>query len=107
MTDVYRFTLLLDGINDACSIALDGKWGSGKSFFVMQSKMVIEALNPSFINFESEDVAKIKSYINRNTDILSIQPQVPVYYDAWSNDNDSDPILSGCLRDNTKCENGF
>lgn len=96
--DIYRFALILDGINDACSIALDGKWGSGKSFFVMQLKMVIEAFNPFFGNADSEDVAKIKSYMEavkpRNTDILSLQPQVPVYYDAWSNDNDSDPVLS-------------
>lgn len=96
--DVYRFALLLDGINDACSIALDGKWGSGKSFFVMQSKMVIEAFNPFFGDANSEDVATIKSHMEvfkpHDADILSFQPQVPVYYDAWSNDNDVDPVLS-------------
>lgn len=97
--DVYRFVNLLDDINDACSIALDGKWGSGKTFFVMQSKMVIEAFNPNFNNAASaEDVAKIKSCMEEcqysDTQVLSLQPQIPVYYDAWSNDNDSEPVLS-------------
>ncbi len=40
--DVFRFTTLLDNIEDSCSIALDGKWGSGKTFFVKQQKMILE-----------------------------------------------------------------
>jgi tRNA A37 threonylcarbamoyladenosine biosynthesis protein TsaE len=32
--DIFRFITLLDTIDDSCSIALDGKWGSGKTFFV-------------------------------------------------------------------------
>lgn len=96
--DVFRFTTLLDNIDDSCSIALDGKWGSGKTFFVKQLKMILEAYNPFFEDATSADYARIKSYMEaykpRGDESLNFQPQVAVYYDSWANDNDVDPILS-------------
>lgn len=41
--DLFRFISILDSIEDSCSIALDGNWGSGKTFFVKQAKMVFHA----------------------------------------------------------------
>ena len=38
--DLIHFIAILDAIEDGCSIALDGNWGSGKTFFVKQAKMV-------------------------------------------------------------------
>ena len=32
--DVLRFTELLNSIESSCSIALDARWGAGKTFFV-------------------------------------------------------------------------
>ena len=43
--DIYRFINLLNAIEDNCSVALDGAWGSGKTFFVKQAKMVLDAYN--------------------------------------------------------------
>ncbi|MEL7658172.1 MAG: P-loop NTPase fold protein, partial [Bacillota bacterium] len=96
--DVFRFTTLLDSIDDSCSIALDGKWGSGKTFFVKQLKMTLEAYNPSFKDAAADDYTRTKSrmeaYRTRGDVSPNFQPQVAVYYDSWANDNDVDPILS-------------
>lgn len=95
--DVFRFMTLLDSIGDSCSIALDGKWGSGKTFFVKQLKMILAAYNPFFEGSASEDYTRIKGIMEGNKprdDESVFQPQVAVYYDAWTNDNDVDPILS-------------
>lgn len=42
--DIYRFINLLNAIEDNCSVALDGAWGSGKTFFVKQTKMILDAI---------------------------------------------------------------
>jgi hypothetical protein len=95
--DLFRFIDLLDSIDDSCSVALDGKWGSGKTFFVKQLKMILEVHNPFFKDYASEDHARIKSCTEGHKlcyGEANLQPQVAVYYDAWANDNDVDPILS-------------
>lgn len=94
--DVLRFTTILNAIEDSCSIALDGKWGSGKTFFVKQTKMVLDAYNDYMKALDPNDKVKIKEICSKfmKTHSLELQPQVCVYYDAWENDNDDDPILS-------------
>lgn len=42
---VYFYNLLLSQ-GGSTSIALDGRWGSGKTFFVKQSMLLINARNP-------------------------------------------------------------
>ncbi len=93
--DVFRFIKILNSIDDSCSIALDGGWGSGKTFFVKQAKMVLDAHN-DFIASDDADRGKIKglwSQYQKNQS-MELQTQVSVYYDSWENDNDDDPVLS-------------
>lgn len=95
-SDVIHFVDILDSAEDNCAIALEGKWGSGKTFFVKQTKMVLDAHNDFLSNTCEEDRKKIKDLrasFYRNS-APELQPQVCVYYDAWENDNDDDPILS-------------
>lgn len=95
-SDVFHFIDILDSAEDNCSIALEGKWGSGKTFFVKQAKMVLDAHN-DFLSYTcEEDRNKIKNIRDSFYQNLApeLQPQVCVYYDAWENDNDDDPILS-------------
>lgn len=94
--DVLRFVDILNSLEGGCSIAIDGNWGSGKTFFVKQAKMVLDAHN-RFVDSEAaanrEQIIDIRNqYYGDN--ITELQPQVCVYYDAWSNDNDDDPLLS-------------
>ena len=94
-SDLHKFINILDCIEDSCSIALDGRWGSGKTFFVKQAKLILEAFNPFISN--DTDVEKIKSIwkrYNQKEPDRTYRPQVVVYYDAWQNDNDEDPLLS-------------
>ena len=43
--DVIRFASMLNVIDSNFSIALDSSWGSGKTFFVKQVKMFLDANN--------------------------------------------------------------
>ena len=44
---ISYFLDLLNNINDSCVIAVDGRWGCGKTFFVKQVKLVLDAYNPN------------------------------------------------------------
>lgn len=44
--DLVRFYDLILVQEGASSIAIDGRWGSGKTFFVKQSMLLINAKNP-------------------------------------------------------------
>lgn len=94
--DILRFIKILDAFDESCSVALDGNWGSGKTFFVNQVKMVLDAYNDFNSIIEDENKTKVKAIITRlnNNRPLEVKPQVCVYYDAWENDNDEDPIMS-------------
>jgi hypothetical protein len=94
--DVFAFADILNSLEDSCSIAIDGSWGSGKTFFVNQVKMFLDA-NNSFVSSMSEDdqaviISAWKTF-HKNSD-PEYQPHISVYYDAWENDNDQDPVLS-------------
>lgn len=94
--DMFHFIEVLNEIEGSFSIALDGNWGSGKTFFIKQTKMVIDAYNNfTKINCEADRKRIVSSLLNfyGNKD-PELRPQVCVYYDAWQNDNDDDPVLS-------------
>jgi hypothetical protein len=89
---IARFINLLDAIDDECIIALNGDWGSGKTFFVKQVKMFLDASNPmSDMASEDRDVI-INKMKTQKTECSG--SYATVYYDAWANDNTEDPILS-------------
>lgn len=100
-SDLYYFVKLLNGLDDNTSISLDGQWGSGKTFFVKQAKLIFDSFN-SFLTTPFDDDMKEKieytwKKINNENypdDKIDIEPQVAVYYDAWENDNLDDPIIS-------------
>lgn len=94
--DIFLFTEILDSVEDGCSIALDGNWGSGKTFFVKQAKMILDAHNTIIKHGEDDKTEEIIALRNRyyGEKNFDLQPQVCVYYDAWENDNDEDPVIS-------------
>lgn len=96
--DVFDFCKILDCIDGPYCIAVDGSWGSGKTFFIKQVQMVLNSVNPNIYDEHlSEDkkerISQVCGVLSKGQDV-SLQPQVCVYYDAWENDNDDDPILS-------------
>lgn len=91
---VYFYNLLL-AQNFSSSIALDGKWGSGKTFFIKQSMLVINAKNPMSNMEEEKRTSILKSLsFGKCENEGEENYDLAIYYDAWENDNDADPVLS-------------
>ena len=90
---IVNFIKFLDTIDGNIAIALSDNWGNGKTFFVKQVQMVLQSYNES-----NRDLSDIKNFIGQNLDNYQFKNYLPVYYDAWSNDNDDDPILSIIFR---------
>ena len=67
---VIQFAEFLKSPYCPTSIAVNGEWGSGKTFFVKQTAYHLSTL---------EDAS---------------DKCLTVYYDAWENDNECDPIIS-------------
>ena len=84
---IANFVMLLDNIECNTVIALDDAWGNGKTFFVRQLQMFLQSYN-------EKDEADIKNIITRYIGEHEIGNYIPIYYDAWANDSDHDPILS-------------
>lgn len=95
--DAIRFCNIIDAMTESCVISLDGQWGSGKTFFVKQVKLILDYLN-SNSNLSEDTRADIDAFWKQTPKIkekLSVENvHATIYYDAWENDNDVDPILS-------------
>ena len=63
--DLVRFYDLILAQEGDSSIAIDGRWGSGKTFFVKQSMLLINAKNPM------SDMDDEKKAPNRNYTIFT------------------------------------
>ncbi len=86
------FYSLLESQKNARTIAIEGKWGSGKTFFAKQSIMIINAKNP-MSDYDDKKREKVLQYIpfEKKEDE---NYNLAVYYDSWANDNNSQPIIS-------------
>lgn len=84
-----RFLRFIDLIDYPCVIAIDGQWGSGKTFFVKQAIKILEQENPE-ITPQNERTVRLPGAYNQDLQ----RTYLPVYYDAWKNDNVNDPLLS-------------
>ncbi len=106
--DLALFLQLLDSLNDSYTLSLDGNWGSGKTFFVKQAKLVLDAYNPYVKEYDEGKATKIKNafskFVNDDTEL---KPCVCCYYDAWANDNDEDPLLSLVYSIMLEANNGY
>lgn len=94
--EVFKFAEMLNSIENNFSIAIDADWGSGKTFFVKQTMMFLNAQNPNSMFSKSEFGKQIvdKWKLEKNKSDISFDSHVCVYYDAWENDGDDDPMLS-------------
>ncbi|MDU5253615.1 MAG: P-loop NTPase fold protein [Veillonella sp.] len=92
--DLVYFYKILTNQDQSCTIALDGKWGSGKTFFVRQSEIIIDSCNPqSSIDMELRERVLTNLRLSDNKEEFE-SSIISVYYDAWVNDNDTEPIFS-------------
>ncbi len=90
--DIMQFLTLLSHMEDDCySIALNGEWGSGKTFFIKQVKLLLDAKNPH--SRISDDLRQAITKVTPHGFSIP-ESYTTVYYDAWINDSHNDPILS-------------
>mgnify|MGYP004519127339 FL=1 len=93
--DLKNFCRLLQHQQGMSSIAIDGRWGSGKTFFVKQCALLLSSTNSlSYLNQEMKK--KVYDSINDKDFIENLADNkfLAVYYDAWKNDTEEDPVLS-------------
>jgi hypothetical protein len=94
--DVCSFVKMLSSIEGAFSLGIDGKWGTGKTFFIKQAKLVLDSLNPNVPSYSMKEMEQIRERFRKVTqiDLQEFPPVVTAYYDAWQHDEEEDPILS-------------
>ncbi|MCL2620663.1 MAG: KAP family NTPase [Defluviitaleaceae bacterium] len=92
--EIARFVNLLDAIDDrdGFTIALNGDWGSGKTFFVKQTKLILDCHN-DHSDLDDENRKSMKGIVH-DKGLGCKGNYATAYYDAWANDNSEDPILS-------------
>ena len=89
---VTKFVKTLIYHNNIWSIAVDGKWGSGKTFFVKQCKLILDCLSDKICNNYKEKILKILP--KYGIEVSQKLKYKTVYFDAWKNDSDLDPLVS-------------
>lgn len=91
---------LLNQQDNSWSIAVNGSWGSDKTFFVKQCQLMLNSLNIKSDNADS-DVLISRDKLFNDKELKELQGKLfrTAYYDAWQHDNDEDPITSilNCL----------
>lgn len=99
--DLFYFVRILSGLSSGSAVALNAAWGSGKTFFVKQAKMLIDIHNPNSdiytecLNEEEIDpIKKVYNKYNFGTEKYDMPKMATVYYDAWKYDDTEDPLLS-------------
>ena len=66
---------MIPTISEHTVLALDGRWGSGKTFFIKQLEYLINNPNNNYTNIDSHSVSKLN-------ELFSF-----FYFNAWENDH--------------------
>lgn len=89
-THIHNFISMLLNIEKGGVIAIDGEWGSGKTYFVHQVKWLFDSADE---NIDSD----IKNVLNSTSPKLDniIEHKYKVfYYDAWKHDKSNNPFFT-------------
>lgn len=94
-SELNSFCHLLSHQNSINSIALDGRWGSGKTFFVKQCALLLNAKN-SLSDLDKQLANEVLEVCKESHSFDGFQDNnlLAVYFDAWENDSEEDPVLS-------------
>ena len=91
--NIISLLKLLYLMKDNYNLCINGEWGTGKTFFVKQVIKSIELINEENNDegTETEYEKKLKTeFSNINTE----KELFPVYYNAWEEDGNTDPLLT-------------
>lgn len=87
---IHNFILLLLNIKKGGVIAIDGEWGSGKTYFVHQVKWLFDSANE---NIDSDIKNVLNSTSPKLDNIIGHKYKV-FYYDAWKHDKSNNPFFT-------------
>lgn len=89
--NLRKFIDFLNSQENHSKIALDGNWGSGKTYFIKQLQYILELNSNNNNDSDKQDFQKRKdlNWINN----LNVNYEV-VYFDSWEYESDNiDPII--------------
>lgn len=93
------YKMLTSNTSNFSTISLDGKWGSGKTFFIKHAQLLMSVklyeerkadFKSIFGKYKGDKYSPIRGVVS-NLDKCEV---FPFYYDAWENDTDPYPVLS-------------
>lgn len=87
---IHNFILMLLNIEKGGVIAIDGEWGSGKTYFVHQVKWLFDSINE---NIDSDIKTVLNSTSPKLDNIIGHKYKV-FYYDAWKHDKSNNPFFT-------------
>ena len=88
---IYKCLNLLLKMDDTI-IAIDGNWGSGKTYI---AKQMLAIINEKYdINYGSKETSEFDSFPQLQFKDLPIESCLAIYYNAWEYDNDNHPMAS-------------
>lgn len=92
-TNLYNLLKLLNTQEDSWSIAINGRWGTGKTFFIKQCQLILD----NAFACEDKEIRQAINALCTNKEHLDDIRQAhfrTAYYDAWEHDSEEDPIAS-------------
>ena len=101
--DIKAFVELLDTIEGGYSFCLDGAWGDGKTFFVLQTALVLENLNTKLDPQTKLTEAQMGQFMPSVQNLVDkpdspCNPDyLPVYFNCWKHDSHGEPVFSLAL----------
>ena len=92
-SNLYNLLRLLNFQQDSLSIAINGSWGTGKTFFIKQCQLMIDN---AFSCEDDEILQAIEKLCPGEESLANIRKTHfrTAYYDAWEHDSEEDPIAS-------------
>lgn len=91
---IKNFIKILYSMSEQNIISLNGDWGTGKTFFIMQLVEIIKCL--SIENYDiDENIAEFIKKVEKELENVDIKNQIyPIYFNAWEYDSNEDPLLT-------------
>ena len=89
-TYIHSFISMLLSIEKGGVIAIDGEWGSGKTYFVHQVKWLLDSASK---NIDGDVKTILNSTFLKLDNIIEHKYKV-FYYDAWKHDKSNNPFFT-------------
>ena len=87
---IHNFILMLLNIEKGGVIAIDGEWGSGKTYFVHQVKWLLDSASENI----DGDIKTVLNSTSPKLDNIIGHKYKLFYYDAWKHDKSNNPFFT-------------